>query len=103
MTLNRISHFIGEVARPYCLIAIGTSTAWSIFDGKDAAVIGAAGLILAGLYGARAFENGYQAKKAADVEVARSGGDRREPLPVTIENPPGDPVPVEEAHPVKGD
>ena len=40
MTLDRLAWFIGEVARPYCLIVTGSATAWTMFDGKDAAIIG---------------------------------------------------------------
>lgn len=97
MMSQRLAHFVGEVARPYCLIAIGTSTAWAIFDGKDAAIIGAAGLILGGLYGAKAAEVAFGSKKAADVDVARITGRRSsDPQPVEVVNPPTDPIPVEE-------
>lgn len=103
---QRVAWFAGEVARPYCLIAVGTSTAWTIFDGKDAAVIGAAGLILAGLYGARAIESGFQSKKAADVETARiqsspsqketdMADDTQIPQPPTPPPPPPPPPPFD--------
>lgn len=69
---ERVAWFIGEVARPYCLIAVGTSTAWAIFDGKDAAMLTASGIILLGLYTTKAAEVAFGAKKAADVEVAKA-------------------------------
>lgn len=96
---KRIAWFVGEVARPYCLIAVGTSTAWTIFDGKDAAIIGAAGLILAALYGAKALENGFQSKDAAKVEIAKATGSPPGPQEVVVTNSPGDPVHVEETRP----
>lgn len=68
---ERLAWFIGEVARPYCLIVSGTAVAWAIFDGKDAAVITAGGIILMALYGAKAAEVAFGAKKTADVEVAK--------------------------------
>jgi hypothetical protein len=67
-----VAWFIGEVARPYSLISVATATSWAIFDGKDAAVITAAGLILAAMYGAKAIENGFQSKDAAKVEIAKA-------------------------------
>lgn len=57
MTLDQLKHFVGDIARPYCLISTGTATAWAIFDGKDAGIITAAGAILLGLYGFRSWEN----------------------------------------------
>lgn len=69
--LGQAAWFIGEVARPWCLISVGTATSWSIFDGKDAAIITAAGLILAALYGARALENFGVNRNAAKVEEAK--------------------------------
>lgn len=68
---ERTAWFVGEVARPYCLIAVGTATAWAIFDGKDAATVTAAGLILGALYGVKAAEVAFGNKKSADVEVAK--------------------------------
>lgn len=73
MTLDQFKSLIGDLARPYCLIATGTATGWAIFDGKEASVIGAAGLILMGLYGAKAAEVAFGSKKSADVEIAKSG------------------------------
>lgn len=68
---ERLAWFVGEIARPYCLIAAGTSVAWAIFDGKDAGIITAGGIILMALYGAKAAEVAFGAKKSADVEVAK--------------------------------
>lgn len=66
-----VKAFIGDIARPYAIIAIATATAWAIFDGKDAAIITAAGLILGALYTAKAIENGFGSRDAAKVETAR--------------------------------
>lgn len=72
MTLfERLAIFIGEVARPYVLIATGTATAKVVWSEADPLVIGAAGGLLALLYGAKAAEVAFGAKKAADVEVAK--------------------------------
>lgn len=70
--IERTAWFIGEIARPYCLIASGTAVAWAIFDGKDAGIITAGGVILMVLYGAKAAEVAFGAKKTADVEVAQA-------------------------------
>jgi hypothetical protein len=68
---ERTAWFVGEIARPYCLISSGTAVSWAIFDGKDAGVITAGGIILMALYGAKAAEVAFGAKKTADVEVAK--------------------------------
>ena len=72
---ERAAWFTGEVARPFCLISTGIATAWTIFDGKDATVISAAGLVLMALYGAKA------------AEVAFVSRNRR------ADDPPAPPVP----------
>lgn len=68
---DAVKNFIGDVARPYAIISIATATAWAIFDGKDAAIITAAGLILGALYTAKAVENSFSSRDAAKVETAR--------------------------------
>lgn len=68
---ERLAWFIGEIARPWALISVSTAVAWAIFDGKEAGILAAAGTILTLLYGAKAVEVGFGAKKAADVEVAK--------------------------------
>lgn len=77
MTIDHkaLAWFIGEVARPWCLIVAGTAFAWAVFDGKDAAIITAGGVILLGLYGAKAAEVAFGAKKDADVKVAEAKSD----------------------------
>lgn len=53
---DQIKHFIGDIARPYCLIAVGTATARVIWAGQNEGAIYAAGGVLAVLYGAKAAE-----------------------------------------------
>jgi len=67
-----LAWFLGEIARPLCLILAGTAFAWTVFDGKDAAIITAGGVILLGLYGAKAAEVAFGAKKDADVKVSEN-------------------------------
>ncbi|MFN4289042.1 MAG: hypothetical protein ACK4E3_11160 [Brevundimonas sp.] len=70
MTPHQLKHFIGDVARPFCLIAVGAATAWAIVFRTDVAAIVAAGTILAALYGAKAMEVAGIAR-----EQARHQGD----------------------------
>jgi hypothetical protein len=67
-----LARFLGDIARPWSLISVGTATAWSIFDGKDAAIITAAGLILSALYGSKALEEFGKNRNAAKVEEAKA-------------------------------
>lgn len=70
--IDQFAAFLGAVARPWCLISIGTATAWAIFDGKDAAIITAAGLIAMGLYGAKAAEEFGKDRNASKTEIAKA-------------------------------
>ena len=70
--LEALSAFLGAVARPWCLISIGSATAWAIFDGKDAAIITAAGLIAMGLYGAKAAEEFGKDRNASKASIAKA-------------------------------
>lgn len=105
MTLDRIAWFIGEVARPVgILIAIGCAGASSVIlalklsEHMDGSLLaGAIWLGATGIFVGKAVEEFRKNRNAADVQIARAGGDRRKPQPVTIENDPDDPVPVEEA------
>lgn len=74
MTPHQLKHFIGDVARPFCLIAVGAATAWAIIRPADAAEIAAAGAILVALYGAKALEVASIAREQAR-EQARHQGD----------------------------
>lgn len=89
MTLDPIARFIGDVARPYALISVATATAWAIFDAADAAIITAAGLILAAMYGARAIESGFQSRDAAKVQIAQTAPSA--PQEVVVTNTAADP------------
>lgn len=71
---SRLAEFIGQIARPYAIIAVASATAWSIFDKHDAGNITAAGLILGALYAARAAENVSASRDTAKVEVAKTTG-----------------------------
>lgn len=68
---DAVKTFIGDLARPFAIYAVASTTAASI-SYRDAAEIGAAGLILAALYGARSLENARQVQATADVEIARA-------------------------------
>ncbi|MFN4296815.1 MAG: hypothetical protein ACK4FB_08225 [Brevundimonas sp.] len=57
MTVEQLKHLIGDLARPYCLIATGTATATAIFSAQDAGIITASGAVLIALYGFRSWEN----------------------------------------------
>lgn len=104
MTLDRLAWFIGEIARPVgiiasCLAASIASVvmATRVTDGNDGYLLAGAIWLGAGvIFGAKALEERGKAKSAADVQIARSGVDRRQPQEVIIKNEPGDAVPVEE-------
>ena len=71
--LDAIKGFIGDLARPWAIIAVASTTAWAIIDaGVDSGKLTAAGLILVALYGAKALENQQQGKQAAQVEIAKA-------------------------------
>lgn len=70
VVLDRVRVFVGELARPYVLIATGTATAKVIWSSADPAVIFAAGALVGALYGARALENYGQARVAAKAGPA---------------------------------
>lgn len=70
---ERFKAFIGDLARPFAMYGVAGTTSWGIFDhNTDATKLGAAGLILAALYGAKSYENGTQAKQTATVQVAQA-------------------------------
>lgn len=68
---ERVVNAIGELARPFSLIAVGAATAKSIWTG-DHVTATAAGVILGALYGARSLENYGQRREAAKVETAKA-------------------------------
>lgn len=77
--LERVKAFIGDLARPFAIIA--TSAAASIAtvivstrteNGNDGAIlIGAIFVGVAALYGAKSWEVAKTSKQAADVEIAK--------------------------------
>lgn len=70
---ERLKSFVGDLARPFAIIAVSSTTAWAIIDpGVDSGKLTAAGLILAALFGAKAFENQQQGAQAAKVEIAKA-------------------------------
>lgn len=111
ISLDRLAWFVGEVARPMAILTTSTAAsiatviiAQKVVDGNDGFIfIGGVFAGVAVILGAKAAEEWGKDRNASKVEIARVGGDRSTPLPVTIENRPGDSVPVEEAHPVNGD
>lgn len=71
--LDAIKSFIGDLARPFAIIAVAFTTAWAVIDpGVDSGKLTAAGLILVALYGAKALENQQQGSQAAKVEIAKA-------------------------------
>lgn len=71
--LDTLKGFIGDLARPFAIIATASTTAWAILDpAVGADKLTAAGLILAALFGAKTFENQSQAKQSASVEIAKA-------------------------------
>lgn len=78
VTIPRPSHaeqakvFLGDLARPFAIYSISGATAWAIITCAAADKIGAAGLIVAALFGAKAYENQQQAKAGASVEIAKA-------------------------------
>lgn len=104
MTLDRLSWFIGQTARPMAILSTAVSASISavivaqkVTDGNDGAIfIGAVFAGVGALYGFKAWERRKEAQSSADVEIARSGIDRRQPQEVIIKNEPGEAVPVEE-------
>lgn len=72
--LERVVSAIGDLARPFSLIAVGAATAKSIWTG-DHVTATAAGVILGALYTARSLENYGQQREAAKVEAARVRGE----------------------------
>jgi len=105
MTLDRLGSFMGLTARPSVLYmaAFAAMVATILIPSMRFDLIAGAAYITAAwggvslLYGAKALEERGKAKSEADVEIARTGNDRRTPQPVIIENDPGDPVPVKDA------
>lgn len=71
MTLRQSVEAFGNAARPFAIYAIAASTAWAIFKEHDSGLVIQAGIILVALYGARSVENGFAARKAAEVQVAK--------------------------------
>ena len=80
MTHDEIKAFIADVSRPYAIISLSSATAVAEIiialrvDGFEGAALflGAAMTGVAGLYGAKSWENRGTAKHAADVEVAKA-------------------------------
>ncbi|SFS42065.1 hypothetical protein [Brevundimonas viscosa] len=109
MNLDRLATFIGEIARPSTLHLAGWSSAVATVTipfrtaslSEGAVYIGAAWAGTAALYTAKAWEQSRTRKAEvaaeADVEIARSGVDRRQPQPVEVVNRPDEPVPTRAA------
>ena len=68
---EQVKSFIGDLARPFAIYAVAAAAAYAIIGQATADKIGAAGLILAALYGAKAYENQQQARATASVDIAK--------------------------------
>lgn len=62
---------IGDCARPLAIIVVAAATGYAIIA-RGADIIGAAGFVLAAIYGARAAENAVTAAHQAKVDIARA-------------------------------
>jgi hypothetical protein len=71
--LDAFKGLVGDLARPFSIYTVAGATAKAIWGGAPADVIGAAGLILVGLYGAKVYENRVQAQADASVKIAQAG------------------------------
>jgi len=78
--LDQIKGFVGDLARPFAIIATSGAASWSTViiaqkvDGFDSAAIfiGAVFTGVAALYGAKAWEVARTGKQAADIEIAKT-------------------------------
>lgn len=78
--LDRIKGFIGDLARPFAIVATSLSaaiasvvTAFRVDSGGDgAALMGAIYFGVAVLYGAKSWENAKTGKHSAEVEIAKA-------------------------------
>lgn len=107
MTLDRLAWFIGQIARPFAIM-IGCASAsvasvimaLRVSDGTDGSLLAGAIWLGAGtIFIGKAAEEFGKSRNAANVEIAKAGGDRRKPQEVIVTNPPEAPVNVEETHP----
>lgn len=73
--LDTIKGFIGDLARPFAIVAIASATAAAIVTPMITTdKLTAAGMILAVLFGAKTYEVATQSKQAAGVAVAQATG-----------------------------
>lgn len=78
--LDRFKAFVGDLARPWAIVSISSATAAAIViaalrceDGTQGGiVIGAAGLIVGGMYGFKEWGNTVSGKQAANVAIAQT-------------------------------
>ncbi|CAA2962495.1 Hypothetical predicted protein [Olea europaea subsp. europaea] len=70
--LDAAKAFIGDLARPFAIYSVALATSGAIWGAASADKVGAAGLILAALYGAKAYENRVQAQANAQVAIAQT-------------------------------
>jgi hypothetical protein len=71
---EQIKAFLGDLARPFAVYAVSGAEAWAIFSGRDAASIGAGGVVLAALFAAKTVEVQQAGKQAAAVSIAQAAG-----------------------------
>lgn len=79
MTLDRISWFMGETARPYTLFAAGTSASLATIltaiynpNAEGALFVAACWAGVGALYHSKSWEESSKAKSAATVERAKA-------------------------------
>ncbi len=73
--IDAIKGLIGDLARPYAIIAVSSATAAAICAPMITTdKLTAAGMILAVLFGAKTYEVATQTKQSATVQVAQATG-----------------------------
>ncbi|MFZ2252634.1 MAG: hypothetical protein WAW13_00500 [Minisyncoccia bacterium] len=79
---DKVKAFIGDLARPFAMYVLSGATAVSIVivalrveNGNDGAIfLGAAGVLVGGMFGFKAWENNTAAKQATEVAKATGSG-----------------------------
>jgi hypothetical protein len=78
---EQIKAFIGDLARPFAIIATSFAASWAtitvsyrVSDGNDGAIfIGAVYAGVGALYGFKAWERRKESEKAAEIAIAQTG------------------------------
>lgn len=94
---DQIKGLIGDLARPFALIALGASCAVGLHNGTVTAdKLGLALAALGAMYGAKSWETSTAAKASATIEVAKANA---APPPPANDQAPAAPIPQSERPP----